>query len=69
MVCMYQQIPEINKKLLEMDDGELPPDGELGSEEFGAAGNEVAGEDLLSSLYEAVAGEGPDVHEAPSTLQ
>ncbi|OGZ05789.1 MAG: hypothetical protein A2845_03220 [Candidatus Lloydbacteria bacterium RIFCSPHIGHO2_01_FULL_49_22] len=66
---MDEQMPEINKKLLEMDEGELPPDGELGSEEFGASGDEVAGEDLMSSLGEAAMDEAPDVHEAPSTLQ
>ena len=62
-------MPEINKRLLAMDEGELPLDGELGSEEFGSSGGEVANDDLLSSLGETAAGEAPDVHETPSTLQ
>ena len=42
------EIPDINKKLVEMDDGEVAE----GSPDFAPAGNEVAAEDLSSGMGE-----------------
>ena len=45
-----QGIPEINRRLLEMDDGEIGD----GSPDVLLAGNEVAAEDLANGMGESV---------------